>query len=113
MAAALNSVSSQTRTIVVGLVAVTVRWPDRETLASLWVRFQIATCSFQHTPQRTPLPVGDDGLAVAGPAEDDAPLELAARHGLSDRPDEIGKVAGRSESVPKSRTLCPSARSRP
>ena len=41
-----------------------------------------------------PHPVGDDRLAVAGPAEHDTALELAPRDRLGHRPDEVRKVAG-------------------
>src|SRR5882672_686320 len=39
--------------------------------------------------------VGHHRFAVAGAAEDDAPLELAARHRLGDRADEVGVIDGR------------------
>lgn len=49
-----NSVLSQTRTIASASASVTMRWPSESTLASLCDRFQIATCSVQQRPQRTP-----------------------------------------------------------
>src|SRR6185295_12499343 len=57
--------------------------PDRE----LWIPAHAATDAT--------LAIRDDRLAVAGAAEDDAALKLAAGHRLCNRPDEIRIVAGR------------------
>ena len=39
-------------------------------------------------------PVGDDGLAVAGTAQDDAPLHIAPRYGLGHRTNPQGVIGG-------------------
>ena len=51
--------------------------------------------------------VGDDGFAIAGPAENDAAFEFAIGDGLGDEANENRIVNGSGLCVPKSRILCP------
>jgi len=68
-----------------------VRWPSDSMFASLCERFQTAPVRSKQTPHRMPqMRFGHHRFAVAGAAEDDAPLELAARHRLGDRRTKSG-----------------------
>jgi len=106
-----KSVVIHVRTMPIASSWVTVRWPIERTFASLWARFQMANCSDQHTPQRTPR----TRLAtIASPLPD--PPSTIPRSNSPRATDSAtgrmksGKSQGSSESVPMSRTLWPSAR---
>ena len=72
------------------------RSPRDKTLALLWARAKRADSTFQHRLQRIAgHPVGNDRFAVAGAAENDATLEVAAADRFGNGPDKQRIVDGR------------------